>query len=115
MSSDQHLLDALLRDAMPTIEALVTGALRQGHPLAEIGILLERRFDGTVNGGAGPRDQIARRFGSDPRLDEENRRAVMETFEGASADQIPAVLVVHCEGYVAVGALRLSGAFAAES
>jgi hypothetical protein len=107
--SDDRLLDDFLASASATIEELVTGALQQGRPMAEIAIILERSFDGQVRGGCGPRRSIAGRFGSDGRLSAEARRAVVDAVIGAGPQEIPAVLLVHAEGYIAAGVKKLSG------
>lgn len=113
--TDDVVLEAFLREVTPTIEELVTRALHQGHPLAEIGIVLERAFDGQIHGGCGGRTGIAAKFSRDARLTAEQRSVVTEAFRTPDAS-VPALLVIQGgEGCVTVGVRRLPGTLVALS
>lgn len=108
-SADESIIDEFFAAATPVIEELVTGALRQGRPADQITLVLERAFDGSVSGKCGPRESIVRLFESDARIPDPSRSSVVEAIIGAGADEIPAVAMIQCEGYIVVGARRLSG------
>lgn len=84
-------------------------------PADQITLVLERTFDGQVSGKCGPRESIARVFASDARIPDASRRSVIEAITEAAPDEIPAVAMIQCEGYVVVGARRLSGGLVAVS
>jgi hypothetical protein len=109
MPDDEKLLDDFLASVAPTIEELVSRAAQQGLPLSDIAVHLERAFDGHVSGGCGARRTVAARLRSDARLSEEHRRVLEDRVIGTAPHQIPAVLFVQGEGYVAAAVKSLSG------
>ncbi len=112
--NDTEVLDQFLREVSPTIEELVTQALRQGRALQHMAILLERAFDGSVRGGCGSRREIASKLGLDQRLAAEQRQAITSAM-AIAGDDVPVVLVIHGEGHLTVGIRRLPGALVAIS
>jgi len=114
-AGDDAMLDEFLRSVTPAIEELVTRARKEGHPTRRLGIALERGFDGKIQGGYGSRGAVARRFGADPRVSAEMRRTVVETVQTAPDDEIPTVLVIQCEGYLAIGVRAIGGSLEDES
>jgi hypothetical protein len=70
---------------------------------------VERAFDGNVRALSGRRDACARGLEAKPELDTAARERIVATLESAGPDEIPAIFLVHCEGYVAVGIRRLNG------
>ena len=115
MSTDQQLLDKFFGSATTTIEELVTRALREGHPVWQLAIVLERKFDGAVAGGCGARGAIASRLACDSRLATESRDAIVNAIVGVGLQEIPVVLLVHVEGVVIGGIRRVQGSLAAMS
>jgi len=113
--NDQALLDEFFNAATVTIEELVTRALREGHPIWQLAIVLERKFDGEVAGGCGARGAIASRLAGDGRLSTESRDAIVNAIVGVGLQEIPVVLLVHAEGYVAGGVRRVQGSLVAMS
>jgi hypothetical protein len=115
MPDDEQLLNEFFAAATATIEELVTQALRQGHPGAQIAILLERRFDGEVAGGCGPRAGIAKKLSGDTRLPASARDAVVSAIIDAPRTEIPVVLLVHAEGVIVGGIRSVQGGLIAVS
>jgi hypothetical protein len=114
-ANDNRLLDDLFAAVAPAIEEIVTRALHDGKPLADLAVLVERRFDGKVRVSSCPRRSIVDHFGSDLRLSRDVRRTIVDTVSGARPVEVPAVLLVHAEGYVAAGVRKLSGELVAVS
>ena len=110
-ADDQSLIQSTFEDAADAVGDMVTNALHKGLALGDLGVVIERAFDGQVVTGCAMRTDIARRFGSDTRLTAEGRRVVAEAVEDAADDELPIVLLVHREGYLAVGLRRERGSF----
>lgn len=109
VASDEQLLDEFFRSATSTIEELVTKALHDGRPVWQLAIVLERRFDGEVMGGCGSRGAIASQIVRDARLPMSARHAIVNSIVGGALHEIPVVLLVHGEGYIAGGVRRVRG------
>ena len=109
MHPDENALDDFFAAATPMIEELVTRALRQGQATWQLGIVVERKFNGEVTGGCGARGALASRIATDARLPIDARNAIVNTIVGVGLAEIPVVLLIHCEGYVAGGIRRVSG------
>ncbi|MBK6692746.1 MAG: hypothetical protein IPG50_11135 [Myxococcales bacterium] len=100
---DEALIDATLNATAETISDMVTSALHNGHALGDLAVVVQRAFDGRVRMGCARRIDVARQFGGDPRLAADKRKAVSEACQTTPPDQLPIVLLVETEGYVAVG------------
>src|SRR5580693_3798058 len=107
--SDEQVLSEFFETATPTIEALVTRAVQQGQSVARLAIILERRFDGEVAGGCGSRSAIDARLRDVPGIDTAACRRIVLEVNLTPDNEIPAVLLVHSEGFVSVGIRRLTG------
>lgn len=114
-ANDNKLLNELFAAATPAIEDLVSTELQKGKPLSDVAIFVERAFDGRIQTTCGPRRAVVARFGSDARLSSEVRRTIVETVIGAGPHEVPAVLFVQTEGYVAAGVKKLAGELVASS
>ena len=113
--TDRNLIDDFLARSSGAIEDLVNRALQRGQRPGEIVLVLERGFDGSVTAKCGLRADVARGLASDPRLPQEGRAAVVEGVLGAGEDEVPLVVFVQAEGYVAAGVRRLKGSLASVS
>jgi hypothetical protein len=49
--TDEQVLDEFFQAVTPTIEDMVTQAVRQGQRLLGLAVVVERKFDGEVTGG----------------------------------------------------------------
>jgi hypothetical protein len=107
--TDDVILHTFFRASIPAIEELVTRALNNGLRVADIALVLERAFDGNVRATSARRDACARRFGTSPELDAQARQKIVNALETAGPEELPAIFLVQCEGYVAVGIKRLNG------
>jgi hypothetical protein len=109
-SDDKKLFDEVFRAAAEAVSDMVTGAMRKGLALGQLGVVIERHFDGRVVTGCALRADLARRFGHDPRLPEDARQGIAATMTEVGADGLPIIVVVHRgEGLVAVGVRRERG------
>lgn len=109
MSDDQSVLAAFLQEGLPKIESAVTRALRDGHSLAELAVVLQRAIDGKVTGGCAPREAVVRRFSDDPAIPRADGDRIASFVRETSADQLPVVLTIAREGYTAFAVQRLEG------
>ena len=109
VAANEEVLEDFLRAASATIEELVTRALREGHPVWQLAIVLERKFDGEVGGGCGPRGAVTSRLASDPRLPPEVRSSLVEALGACGLDEVPVVMLVHGEGDIVCGVRRVKG------
>jgi hypothetical protein len=65
--TDEQVLDEFFQAVTPTIEDMVTQAVRQGQRLLALAVVVERKFDGEVVGGSCPRSDGRRASSRDPR------------------------------------------------
>jgi len=97
-ADDQAVIQSTFQAASDTVGDMVTSALLKGLSLGDLGVVIERTFDGRIVTGCAQRADIARRFGSDARLPAEGREAVTRIVADAAHDELPIVLLVHREG-----------------
>src|ERR1700722_5570129 len=107
--SDEQLLNEFFEAVTPTIEELVTRAVQQGQRVRGLAIILERKFDGEVAGGCDSRSAIDARLRGVRGVDDVARQMIVREVNGASANEVPAVLLVHGEGFISVGIRRVTG------
>jgi len=112
--NDADVIDEFVREATPTIEDLVTTALREGRQPEHVAIILERGIDGAVRGHCGLRRDIATKLGLDARLSVEQRGAVV-TAMSAAGGAVPTIILLAGEGHVIVGVRTLGGSLVAIS
>jgi len=114
--SDERTFGDVLEVAAEAIGEMVTSAMRQGIPLGQLAVVVERRFDGRVFTGSTLRSKAAARFGGDPKLPADARMTITETMATAGADELPIIVIVHQgEGMVAVAVRRERGEFVSVS
>ena len=114
-TGDQALIQATFEAATGAINDMITSALQKGMRVDSLAVVVERQFDGRVVAGCALRGEVARRFGSDPNLPQTGRDGITRACASAIAGELPIIVLVHAEGYIAVGVRRERGAFGAVS
>jgi hypothetical protein len=109
--SDEQILDEFFQATTPKLEEMVGRAIAQAGRADGLAVTLERKFDGEVAGGCGPRRALEGRLRGVQGIDEAARRRILAEVGQAAADEIPVVLLVHAEGFVSVGIRRLRGSW----
>jgi len=107
--NDEQLLNEFFQAVTPTIEELVTRAVQQGQRVTGLAVILERKFDGEVAGGCGSRSAIDGRLRGAHGVDDVARQRIVRAVSQAPANEVPAVLLVHGEGFISVGIRRVTG------
>jgi len=107
--TDEQVLDEFFQAVTPTIEDMVTQAIRQGQRLLALAVVVERKFDGEVAGGSCARGEVGGRLRGIHGVDDVARQRIIRAVNDAPGDVVPAVLLVHGEGFISVGIRRLTG------
>jgi hypothetical protein len=103
------LLAAFLQEALPTIERLVTRALRGGRAISELAIDLERLEDGKVQGGCAPREAVVQRWLTHPDVAAMKKMEIASHVRETPDDAVPVVLTLFVKGRAIFGVQRLEG------
>lgn len=113
--ADENILEQTFHAATDAIGVAVTTAMQKGHAASSLAMMVERSFDGRMRVACAPRDELGRRLAREGKIEPAARTAIAAAFEGDGEDALPIVIVVHCEGYGAVGVRRERGATVAVS
>jgi len=106
--TDEELIEAFIGEYASKIESLVTDALRAGHALGDLALLLERTFAGVVIATCESREELEARLARDARFDDPSRRRLVQGLRAPGG--VPAIVIVACgEGALAVGVRHFSG------
>ncbi len=109
-ANDHALVQAALDAATDEIGDRVTSALHSGKALGELAVVVDRAFDGSLSIECVLRTEVARRLGKDARLGGSAQATLVAACKAAPHDELPIVLFVQTEGYLAVGIRRSQGA-----
>jgi len=107
--NDDQILTTFFESVTSTIENLVTRALQQGQRVGGLAVVLEQRFDGQVEAACVSRSAVDAHLRLVQGVDAAARGKIARAVNAADAAEIPAVLLVHGEGFVSVGIRRLPG------
>jgi len=107
--TDERVLDDFFQAVTPTIEDMVTQAIRQGQRLLALAVVVEHKFDGEVVGRSCARSGVGGRLRGIRGVDGVSRQRIIRVVNDAPGDVVPAVLLVHGEGFISVGIRRLTG------
>jgi hypothetical protein len=110
--SDEQVLSAFFETVTPTIEDLVTRALQSGQRIGGIALVLEGKFDGQVAAACLARRAVDAHLRRVQGVDDAARGMIVRAVDAAPATEVPAVLLVHAEGFISVGIRRLPGRLA---
>lgn len=107
---DHALVQAALDAATDEIGDRVTSALHSGQALGHLAVVVDRAFDGSLSIECLLRADVARHLGKDARIGASAQTALAAACKAAPHDELPIVLLVQTEGYLAVGIRRSRGA-----